>query len=206
MAKKGSNKGKLSAKDFEFFKTNIFKSDAELADILNRTEKFIQETRKKVYPNKKAGKWTNTELEILTNHKDSMSVDELSRFLNRSQKNVITKLESLNEKQEEDIKPIEVQDVKEEIIEAEETVQNEASTCEEHVSVKVEYRCELCGKAECVCVPKCEFCGESPCKCEGPLEESCCKDGACQCKVEEKKAEEPKKSLFQKFLSFLKFW
>jgi len=100
MAKKTNNvkKGRLSNDDFNIFKENIHLSDQELADKLNRNVNFMENTRKRVYPNKKTGKWNKADIEILKANSSEMTIEELARLLNRTEKAIKSKLKSLETK------------------------------------------------------------------------------------------------------------
>jgi len=101
MAKKDNNlkKGRLSNKDFETFKKNIHMSNEELAKKLKRSVSFIEKTRKRVYPNKKTGKWNKADTETLKENMENMSVEELARLLNRTENAIKNKLKSVKPKE-----------------------------------------------------------------------------------------------------------
>lgn len=94
-----AKKGRLSNDDFIMFKENIFLSDEELAEMLNRSVSYIEKTRKRVYPNKKTGRWNNQEVESLKANYDK-DLGQLSRLLNRTEKAVSSKIESLKNKKD----------------------------------------------------------------------------------------------------------
>jgi len=98
-AKTDFKKGRLSNDDFTIFKDNIHMSDEDLSIKLNRTVSFIEKTRQRVFPNKKTGKWSKHDLEVLTENQNQMSFEELARLLNRDEKSIKTKIKSLKPKE-----------------------------------------------------------------------------------------------------------
>jgi len=91
-------KGRLSNDDFNVFKESIYMTDKELAILLNRSESFITNTRQRVYPNKKTGKWTKDDIDTLKYNSKHLSVAELSRYLNRTEKAISSKLKIIKPK------------------------------------------------------------------------------------------------------------
>lgn len=179
MAKKSDlKKGRLSNKDFETFKKNIHMSDEQLAKKLKRSVSFIEKTRKRVFPNKKTGKWSKADLEMLTENMDKMSIEELARLLNRTEGAVEAKLKSM--------KPVE------EVIEVVETEPEvEKPDVIEEVEAEIFPEEELAPAEETV--PE-DCCGQDCCEHES--------------KVEEAKEEELSgwKRFWRAFINFFKVW
>jgi len=96
MAKTNLKKGRLSNDDFETFKANIHLSDKQLADKLSRNVNFIENTRNRVYPNKKTGKWSKADVIMLQENCNNMSIKELSRLLNRAEKAIKSKIKTID--------------------------------------------------------------------------------------------------------------
>jgi ribosome-binding ATPase YchF (GTP1/OBG family) len=158
MAKKANDnlkKGRLSNKDFETFKKNIHMSDEQLAKKLKRSVSFIEKTRKRVFPNKKTGKWSKVDVEMLKDNMDNMSVEELARLLNRTESAVETKLKSVKPV-EETIEVVETEVEAEPVVEekAEEKPDNfvdrpGADGLEEEVFPEEEIPADCCGQDCC---------------------------------------------------------
>lgn len=200
-------KGRLSNKDFETFKKNIHLSDEELAKKLNRTVQFIEKTRQRVYPNKKTGKWNAADITMLEENMDKMSVEQLARLLNRTEKAVESKLESYQEVEivVEEPKGIDA-DIELEVMDIEiepgfsEAVM-EAETIAENLNEKIGKEVSFTG-ADSKEKPSIETIGD----------EECCGQNCCdhiEVEVEVEVEAEPVKeeiSWWKKFINFFKFW